>query len=160
MKSGFTVTGDKQIELNLAQLSRGMAGTAVVASMRKGMTVLRKGAAGRYRVIRDPATPAGQHVDENLTVARLKGNTSLDPKFEMGVRAGTRAVHLPHLIENGTAPHWQPNLGIMHPGARPNPVMHNTFNAEGPKAVDVVLNDLAVQFDRQVRKLRARALTR
>jgi hypothetical protein len=74
------------------------------------------------------------------TTDDTKPNTSV-----VGVKRGRRGSknRLPartaHLVEFGTAPHWQPNRfgGIMHPGARPKPFMRPAFEAnrtEIPKA--------------------------
>lgn len=154
------VEGARQTELNLMQLSRGMAGTAVSASMRKGVNALKKGAEGRYRQIRDPETAPGKHVDQNLAIERQKGRSRLDPSYKMGGKVGTRSASVLHLIENGTAPHYQPKRGIMHPGARPNPIMEHTFRSDGPRVIELVATDLEAQFRRQVAKLRTRARTR
>lgn len=154
------VTGARQTEQNLMQLSRGMAGQAVTASMRKGVTALRKGAAARYATIRDPETANGKHVDQNLAIEKIKGRTRLDPAYKMGGAVGTRSASVLHLIENGTAPHFQPKRGIMHPGARANPIMETTFRADGKKVIGIVADDLEVQLRRQLAKLRTRALTR
>jgi HK97 gp10 family phage protein len=47
------------------------------------------------------------------------------------IAATRRARSLLHLVEFGTQPHWQPNLGggFAHPGATPKPTMVPAFEA-------------------------------
>lgn len=160
MTKPLRVVGARQTEMNLLQLSRGAAGQAVTASMTKGVRALEKAASNRYQLLRDPKTANGKHVDQNLAVEKTKGRSRLDPSFKMGGKVGTRAVSVLHLIENGTAPHYQPKLGITHPGARANPIMEQTFRTDGPRVIELVATDLEAQFRRQVARLRTRARTR
>lgn len=43
---------------------------------------------------------------------------------------GKKHASVGHLVEFGTAPHWQPNRfgGTMHPGARPKPFMRPAYD--------------------------------
>lgn len=47
-----------------------------------------------------------------------------------GPLKGKRHASVGHLVEFGTAPHWQPNRGggTMHPGARAEPFMRPAFD--------------------------------
>lgn len=61
-----------------------------------------------------------------------KSNQSLVAiKRGRGGKMNRNPVRYAHLVEFGTAPHWQPNRfgGSMHPGARPFPYMRPAFEA-------------------------------
>jgi hypothetical protein len=74
-----------------------------------------------------------------------KQNTSI-----VAVKRGKRGrknrnpVRYAHLVEYGTAPHWQPNRfgGIMHPGARPFPYMRPSFEANREDAPRIYFQEV------------------
>jgi hypothetical protein len=61
-------------------------------------------------------------------------------------RFGQVGDHEPvaHLVEYGTAPHWQPNYrgGWMHPGARPYPFARPAFESHKDEAVKIYVQQL------------------
>jgi hypothetical protein len=61
---------------------------------------------------------------ESLGVAEQDPQTSA-----AGPIAGKRHSSLGVLLEFGTAPHYQPNRGVMHPGAQAFPHMRPAFDA-------------------------------
>lgn len=81
------------------------------------------------------ATPAGGHADQGIVIRVGKNRTKGIVQVFMGARR--RAVRILHLLEFGTAPHWQPRRGIMHPGARAFPAMRPAFEAHKNEAVRI-----------------------
>ena len=67
---------------------------------------------------------------------------------------GKPHANVAHLVEFGTAPHFQPNRfgGIMHPGARPKPFLRPAFETMKEEVVrktaEEVLKDIAKAVDR------------
>lgn len=66
-------------------------------------------------------------LDEALALApgnrNSRNRTVMGPRLGRFGSEGRRPASYQHLVEYGTAPHWQPNRfgGIMHPGAQPKP---------------------------------------
>lgn len=53
-----------------------------------------------------------------------------------------RGVGIAHLVEGGTRPHWQPNRGIMHPGAKAKPFLEPAFFDHDDDAVRILTHEL------------------
>lgn len=74
---------------------------------------------------------AKMHIAMNGSVHRgvlLNGMAIVDLQGNRSVIGATgKAIPIAHLVEFGTAPHWQPNRGVMHPGARPKPFLRPAF---------------------------------
>jgi hypothetical protein len=63
----------------------------------------------------------------SLTIKR-KDSPKYGPVHQVGpatlaMRDGRRPVRYAHLIEFGTAPHFQPGRGVTHPGSAPKPFL-------------------------------------
>lgn len=89
---------------------------------------LNRNYAGKYPGFPDPATPRkGGYVDQGVIVRKDEGNSKTQRSYKLG--ATKRARYVLHLLEFGTAPHYQPNFrgGFMHPGATPRPAMTPAF---------------------------------
>ena len=121
MKSGVYGAGD------VASKLRALAASMTPAVRRKARQ------AGLKPILDDAVTfiQANVSVESRaligaVAVAEERRNTSV-----VGIRHGRRGrlnrnpARTAHLVEFGTAPHWQPNRfgGIMHPGAKPYPFM-------------------------------------
>jgi len=158
----FTITGDRQVAATLGELGRTIGGAALDASMSKGMRLLRSEVKNEY--IRSgawgvadawgPGTPAGLHLAENIKTVKEKGRPRNNPLFKLG-GSGRRAQSIMHLVEYGTAPHWQPKRKWMHPGAKANPVIRRTFEAQKEAVTVLVLRDLKVQAGRALSRATA-----
>lgn len=71
--------------------------------------------------------PMGNHLDR-FVVMRKDGKQSPGRRrYKIGGLG--RARSLLHLVEYGTAPHMQPNLGFMHPGATPRPTLTPAYES-------------------------------
>ena len=74
-----------------------------------------------------------------MRVRLLKSTTSLS---EWVIAATGRGVSIAHLVEAGTAPHWQPKRGVMHPGARPKPFLEPAYFAHDEQVVRIMTKEL------------------
>lgn len=74
---------------------------------------------------------AKSHLISNRSVHRgvlLNGMVIAQKSKNVTVITATgKAIGLAHLVEFGTAPHWQPKRGRQHPGARPKPFLRPAF---------------------------------
>lgn len=87
--------------------------------MKSSLEPLRSTAAKNARALRQPGkSPAGGHLDQGVVTRKISGSTNLRV-FWVGLI--NRARGIGHLVEFGTAPHWQPKRKRMHPGAKPHP---------------------------------------
>lgn len=137
-KSG--VTGDKELVAALRELGKGPTSAEVDRAALQSMEPMRTKTAtklrsnrnydGKYPGFPQPRVPrVGGHVDEGIVVRKSKSG-SKQKVYKLG--ATRRARYLLHLLEFGTAPHFQPKFrgGFMHPGARAEPVLIPTFDEE------------------------------
>lgn len=88
--------------------------------------------------LRDPHTADGDHLDQGLAIQRVDGRsvtlgsiagraaTVTTPVYWLGF-VTRRTKNIAHLVEFGTAPHYQPHRKIMHPGAVAKPFFTNGF---------------------------------
>ena len=138
-KSG--VTGDKELVAALRELAMGPSpqeiDAAAIASMQPMLTKTKerfkrtRDYIGKYPGFPQPKIPpSGGHIDEGIVVRKLKAASKGKRSYRLG--ATRRSRYLLHLVEFGTAPHFQPNFrgGWQHPGARATPVLIPTFDEE------------------------------
>jgi HK97 gp10 family phage protein len=159
--------GDQAVIATMMELGRTLGNQAMNASMNKGATVLKKGAKDEYKRsgawgVADswgPATDTGMHLGENIKVEKVKGRPQGNIKLKIGP-SGKRATAIAHLVEYGTATHWQPKRKWQHPGAKANPVLRKNFEGKKEEVSTLVTNDLKVQVERGVLKAKARNKTR
>lgn len=137
------VTGDREVVAALRELARSLTPVdidrAAVNSLKemKNATVEKVKAnrnyAGKYPGFPDPSSPRkGGYVDQGIVI-RKDGGTKKNRSYS--IRTTRRARYLMHLLEFGTAPHFQPNFkgGFMHPGATPKPAMVPSFEEHKDK---------------------------
>lgn len=96
---------------------------------------------------------------QSLSIAHeSRGRRSL-----MGPRVGQFNGRVPsaysHLVEYGTAPHWQPNRfgGIMHPGARPKPWLRPALDHSTQDAAKAYFTSIAQEIEAAARRVAARS---
>lgn len=123
------------------------------------------GAASRYAlrpVLTDAranlAQPKPGRPDGNIITGELMASMKIvqakrtRAETQTLVTATDKGIKKAHLVEFGTDPHWQPNRGVMHPGARPFPFLTPAFY----KNEDEVLHRMNDRFIDELRKHVAR----
>jgi hypothetical protein len=138
-KSG--VSGDKELVAALRELAKGPTAQDIDEAALSSMQPMLRKTKERFKRTRDyvgkypgfpqPKVPRkGGHVDEGIVVRKMKINSKSKRSYRLG--ATRRSRYLLHLVEFGTAPHFQPKFrgGWMHPGARATPVLIPTFDEE------------------------------
>ena len=152
----MNIRGERELRAALLELGRTFGGPALDASMRKGMTVFRKSARANLLINRSLGafTPPQRRLISNLFTEKAKGRKRSNPKFYLGGR--NRGKKIAHLVEFGTAPHFQPKRNRMHPGARARPFMRPAFDSNGDQVLDFIMKDLRGQVIKQAARLRAR----
>lgn len=124
------VTGDKELRVALRMLGQGLRPTDIDRAMAVASSPMTKEAKERARKHRQPGKrPKGGHLDEGIVFLRDRSKNSRRSR-EYVIGAINRARWLIHLVEFGTARHFQPRRfgGIWHPGARPFPFMRPAYD--------------------------------
>lgn len=162
------VVGDRALAATLAELGRTFGGPAVDSALRAGVALIRSQAVANIKrnqsVSPGPRSWAinlarqGQHLYQSFRVRKSRGRARHNPEFRLGFVGRGRGIA--HLVEFGTAPHWQPRRRWMHPGARPFPFMRPAFDVKGHEAMDITLRQLRDQVIIQAARLRAKNAAR
>lgn len=131
MKRGGEVSGDDEVVRALMELAKGPTVGEIDRSAIASLKPMEKAAKARVRANRNydgkypgfPQPDPGRDFVDRGIVSRRIGGSKVKREYRMGARGRARRVL--HLLEFGTAPHWQENFrgGFMHPGARPKPAM-------------------------------------
>ena len=135
------VSGHQEVIANLKELSKGPTAReideAAIESMQPMLNKTRvrlrrtRNYVGKYPGFPQPRVPRkGGHVDQGIVVRKMKSPSPKKRAYRLG--ATKRSRYLLHLVELGTAPHFQPKFrgGWLHPGARAQPVLIPTFDEE------------------------------
>lgn len=137
------VYGDAQVIANLRTLADVQNGT-LTSSGRAALKPMQAAAKDGAKQFRNyvgkwpdwPQPTSGlQHLDQGIVIRVAKNNTKGFAQIFLG--AARRAARIWHLLEFGTAPHWQPNRQRMHPGARAHPTLRPAFEAHKDSAVRI-----------------------
>lgn len=160
--------GDRALRATLLELGRTFGGPAVDSALRRGLAVVRAQAVANIKrnasVSPGPRSwsinlaKPGSHLYQSFRVRKATGRSRSTPEFRLGFVGRGRGVA--HLVEFGTAPHYQPRRRWRHPGARPFPFIRPAFDTHGPKAMDDMLRQLRDQVIRQAARLRAKNAAR
>lgn len=136
------VYGDKELSRLLDQLSRGLPPGQVDKSARQSMGPMLNTAKANARAVRYfpgkypgfPDTDAPPHLDQELIVKRSVAKKGFR-SYMLG--ATRRAAKIAHLVEFGTAPHWQPKFkgGFLHPGAKREPFLTEAYEGNADEVV-------------------------
>lgn len=148
----IVLTGDAQLRRNMARLAKLYDGRTMDEDLEFAAEPLRREAENNARPLRNyvgkypdffpqpTKAPIGGHLDEGVEARRVdaKGNK----RREWWVAFSKRARKLAHLVEFGTAPHFQKNFrgGWMHPGARPRPFFRPAFDAKKNTVLDRIVS--------------------
>lgn len=122
------VRGDKEIRANMRRVRAAVGGRDLDIMMRESLKPLedetRQNALQRRQV---GYNPPGGHLDQGVVTAKYEDRSRFHKTFWVSFRR--RARKIAHLVEFGTAPHWQPRRRVMHPGARPYPFFRPAFES-------------------------------
>lgn len=131
------VYGDRSVVAALNELAKGISGAEIDQGAVKALGPMladtktriqaNRNYPGKYPGFPQPKSPRkGGHVDQGIII-RKEGASNGTRSYKLG--ATRRARYLLHLLEFGTAPHFQPHFkgGFMHPGARPKPALTPSF---------------------------------
>lgn len=129
------VRGDKEIIANMRRVRNSVGGRFLDVAMRESLDPMRAETVQNARQRRQVGyNPPGGHLDEGVRIAR-KESKGLHNKVYW-IAFAKRARKIAHLVEYGTAPHYQPRRGVMHPGARPYPFFRPAFESTKRETVD------------------------
>lgn len=97
---------------------------------------------------------------ESLTI-RKKASPKLAPVHQVGPDAsksknGRRPVKYAHLLEFGTAPHYQPKRGVVHPGTRPKPFLTPAYEQTKGEVVKRFGARIGPEMEKRAARLRAK----
>jgi len=141
------VRGDREIIANIRRAYNSVGGRALDANLANALQPAKEETitnaqrlrdfAGKYPGWPPPSVPRkGGHLDQGVVIAKKDAK---GPMFRVyWLSLSKRARKIGHLVEFGTAPHFQPNLGIMHPGATAHPFMRPAFESTKQEVVDTV----------------------
>lgn len=146
--ANMTVRGDKEIIDNLRRTTRSISGSFLSKAMNEALKPMKdqtqqnakalRNYAGKYSTFFPQPTgaPPGGHLDQGLAIADVKNLGPLRREKWLGFRKRARKVA--HLVEYGTAPHYQPNFkgGFFHPGAAAHPFFRPAFESTKGDVVD------------------------
>ena len=161
----FRLEGDRALSATLAELGRTFGGAALDQAINSGMRTFHRSAQAKLRA-QGSVSPGprswkgwniakgGKHLWQSMRVRKTLGRPRNEPEFRLGFVGRGRGVA--HLVEFGTAPHYQPNLRFRHPGARPFPFMRPTFDVHGPKVIEDIMVQMRNNIMVQAAKLRQR----
>lgn len=130
------VRGDRELARALRALAKGPSAREVDTMANQAMAPVLQDVKNRLRAHRNFASkypsffpkqrgPFTNHLDKNVFMRKDGKQSQYQRSYRLG---GTRrAARLMHLLEWGSRPHMQPNLGFMHPGSTPRPTMVPAF---------------------------------
>lgn len=152
------VTGDREVIRNIRNAYRSVGGAFLDKTMKEGLAPMKaeteqnarplRDYAGKYPGFPDPVSPRkGGHLDQGVAIRKKENKGQYEKTYWVGfVKRGQK---LAHLVEFGTAPHFQPNFkgGFQHPGASPHPFFRPAFESTKQDVVD----DISEKFWLQIR---------
>lgn len=133
----FIVRGDREIMANMRRVRGSIGGRALDDIVISALSPMRQSVENNARNLRQVGyNPPGGHLDEGVVIAKITASSPYSRVYWISL--AKRARKIGHLVEFGTAPHWQPRRGIMHPGARPKPFFRPAFEENKNSAGSIV----------------------
>lgn len=119
------ITGAKETARNFRELAK-FVSVPLNATSRFALQPTLKTARANVNAL--PLDQSSGALASSLTIKRKSSSSKVNPVHQVGPDAakrgnGMRPVRYAHLVEFGTAPHFQPGRGVMHPGAAPKPFL-------------------------------------
>lgn len=164
-KASLAMTGDKDLVRTLRKLGRGPGTAAQSVALQTAMKPIRDEA--KLRVARNGSVRSGDELPKNdkradqlvrNIVVRRRPGARGTVRVWVAIRGKRRSVA--HLVEFGTAPHYQPGRGIMHPGARAKPFLRPAFEDKKHEVIQTFGEEIWREIEKQVIRLAMRSGTR
>jgi HK97 gp10 family phage protein len=158
----MAVRGDKATAQALRALSQQVA-VPIAATSRFALQPTLKTAKSNARNIEEKERT---NTLANSLVIKQKARTSkLNPTFQVGPDSSVekqtkyglrRPVKYAHLLEFGTAPHYQPGRGVVHPGSRPEPFLTPAYFETREQVVKRFGDKIGPEMEKRAAKLAAK----
>lgn len=155
------VTGDRELMRMLNALAKGPGAREVDSAAGRSMKPMIDDTRNRLRSMRNypskypsifpkQSAVGSDHVDTGIVMRKTTATPGMR-SYRMG--AIRRARYLLHLLEYGTAPHYQPNLlgGWMHPGTSPQPTITPAYEHGKDDVLWAMQEELLNWVERTVR---------
>ncbi|WP_133121922.1 hypothetical protein [Pleomorphomonas carboxyditropha] len=149
-----SVTGGAETRAALKALRSALAGPLNTASKRACEPMLDE---AKARLAANGSRKSGRLYKILIIKRNGKRSRPLTPVYEIGPDGSDPAYREAHLVELGTAPHWQPKKKRMHPGAAAKPFLRPAFDAEKETAVKVFADTIGPAIEAQAARLARRA---
>lgn len=145
-----TVSGDRETIANMRRAYNSVGGAFLDRTLRDALEPMKAKTKINAAALRDftgkypdffpqPKSPrSGGHLDQGVVIAKRDQTGRLRRVYWLSF--SKRARKLAHLVEFGTAPHFQPNFkgGWHHPGASPRPFFRPAYEQEKQRVINVV----------------------
>jgi HK97 gp10 family phage protein len=158
----MAVKGNREVARALRELARQVS-VPLNATSRFALQPTLKRA--KANVLALPITEDTGTLANSLVIKRKARSSKLAPVHQVGPDASVerwtkygfrRPVKYAHLVEFGTAPHYQPKRGVMHPGTRPRPFMTPAYFATRDQVVKRFGAKIGPEMEKRAARLRAK----
>lgn len=131
------VTGDAEIIANIRRAYQSVGGRYLDDTLKNSLAPMREQTEINARLRRQMGySPPGGHLDQGVVIRKTEASGLYHRIY--WVSFAKRARKIAHLVEFGTAPHYQPLRRMMHPGAQPYPFFRPAFESTKHEVVDEV----------------------
>ncbi|TIV04335.1 MAG: hypothetical protein E5W04_03910 [Mesorhizobium sp.] len=159
----MAVTGARETSRALRELSK-QIGVPLGATSRFALQPTLKAARSNVRAL--PLKESTGTLAASLVIKQKPRTSKVNPTFQVGPDASVqratqygsrRPVRYAHLLEFGTAPHFQPERGVVHPGQRPMPWLTPAYFATREQVVKRFGDKIGPEMEKRAAKLNAKA---
>jgi HK97 gp10 family phage protein len=156
------VRGDKETARALRALSQ-YVGVPLATTSRFALQPTLKAAKANAKSL--PLKEKTGTLAASLVIKQKPRTSKLKPTFQVGPDSGfqrdtqfgsRRPVRYAHLVEFGTAPHYQPGRGVVHPGTAPHPFMTPAYFATREQVVERFGTKIGPEMEKRAAKLAAK----
>lgn len=153
------VRGDKETARALRALSQQIA-VPLSATSRFALQPTLKAAKSNVKAL--PLKESTGTLAASLVIRQKSRTSKINPTFQVGPSSGfqrdtkfgpRRPVKYAHLIEFGTAPHYQPGRGVTHPGSAPHPFLTPAYFSTRDQVVKRFGEKIGPEMEKRAAKL-------
>ena len=157
------VRGSKETSRALRELSK-QIGVPLAATSRFALQPTLKAARSNVKAL--PLKESSGALAASLVIKQKPRTSKVNPTFQVGPDSGfqratqfgsRRPVKYAHLVEFGTAPHFQPGRGVVHPGTAPHPFMTPAYHSTKAEVVKRFGQKIGPEMEKRAAKLNAKA---